>query len=233
MKPIYITPTFNADALDAIEAELLALNWETQRTARKEYFMADQETNYSYGRRDDGITYTSKPWSELVGNNLKDVVSLLTFNAMIRSGEWKDVTSKYTSYFNACFLNKYDDQHQHLGWHADDFAGMDPAAPIAVMSFGAEREIWIKKKFEDCPSCDGYGFDGYSPFDSGEPQCEKCAGAGRVVPKGAVPPEDRYLLQRGSLFIMPPGFQEVMLHRIPKHPQPCGWRISLTFRKFL
>ena len=100
--------------------------------------------------------------------------------------------------FSACFLNRYDTEKQHLGWHADDFEAMDPEAPIAVMSFGAEREIWVK------------------PF--GE--------------SGLVPKEQRILLPEGSLFIMPPHYQETHLHRIPKHGQPCGPRTSLTFRAF-
>jgi alkylated DNA repair dioxygenase AlkB len=217
MKPIYIEPFPPSELLDEIEAELLSLNWETKRTARHEYFMADKETNYSYGRQDDGITYTSKPWSPKV-ESLKNLY--LSCDSLPLRDNLKLIGC------NGCFLNKYDDQHQHLGWHADDFEGMDPAAPIAVMSFGAEREIWIKPKQEDCPTCNwtGRGFG-----NCGEHGCVN----GKRPVRGVVPPEDRYLLQRGSLFIMPPGFQEVMLHRIPKHPQPCGWRISLTFRKFL
>ena len=156
-----------------------------------------------------GVTYTSKPWSREV---LRFKQGCAPESAIGQA--------------NGCFLNKYDDQFQHLGWHADDFEGMDPAAPIAVMSFGAEREIWIKPKQEDCPTCN---WSGRGVGNCGEHGCVN----GKRPVKGAVPTEDRFLLQRGSLFIMPPGFQEVMLHRIPKHPKPCGWRISLTFRKFL
>lgn len=91
-----------------------------------------------------------------------------------------------------------DNEHQHLGWHADDFEGMIKEEPIAVISFGAAREIWVK------------------PKDS----------------KGEVPKDQRFLLEDGSIFIMPPGYQDTHLHRIPKHDRPCGWRISLTFRSF-
>ena len=51
--------------------------------------------------------------------------------------------------------------------------------------------------------------------------------------KGEVPDKDRYLLINGSLFIMPAGYQNEHLHRIPKNDRPCGGRISLTFRKFM
>lgn len=227
MKPIYIEPFLSPHQLDEIEKELLSLEWETKRTAREEYFMADETTDYSYGRQDDGITYTSKPWSP-------EVFALKTTIQYAPQFEGMGCV------FNGCFLNRYVDQHNHLGWHADDFVGMDPAAPIAVMSFGAEREIWVKdKRGFPCATCEGSGYlrDGAFCPACGVPALigEGQVGTGftKTCSRGPVPPEDRYLLQRGSLFIMPPGFQDVMLHRIPKHPQPCGWRISLTFRKFL
>jgi alkylated DNA repair dioxygenase AlkB len=50
---------------------------------------------------------------------------------------------------------------------------------------------------------------------------------------GPVPEEDRYLMHPGSLFVMPGGFQNTHLHRIPKHDRPCDGRISLTFRKLV
>jgi hypothetical protein len=265
MKPIYIPPFISPQRIDVIEAELLSLEWETKRTARSEYFMAMEPTDYSYGRQDDGISYMSKPFS----THVKDLMRDVDFE-FLEAG------------FNGCFLNKYEDEKNFLGWHADDFVGMDPAAPIAVMSFGAEREIWVKRKFAPCPDCSpnrpGFSKSADNMCEGeiardGLPVCETCGGSGcarcpecrdyrkmihrdvvggevdmtkgvivncpvchgkgGVAVTGAVPPEDRYLLERGSLFIMPAGFQEVMLHRIPKHHQPCGWRISLTFRKFL
>ena len=36
--------------------------------------------------------------------------------------------------YNVCFLNRYDDQRNHLGWHADDSPEMDHDHPIAVVS---------------------------------------------------------------------------------------------------
>lgn len=50
---------------------------------------------------------------------------------------------------------------------------------------------------------------------------------------GKVPPEDRFAMTPGSLFIMPGGFQGKMKHKIPKCDRPCGGRISLTFRRLL
>lgn len=45
--------------------------------------------------------------------------------------------------FDVCFLNYYLNQKDHLGWHADNSPEMDDARPIAIISFGVEREIWF------------------------------------------------------------------------------------------
>lgn len=50
---------------------------------------------------------------------------------------------------------------------------------------------------------------------------------------GVVPEEQRQLLSSGSLFMMPPGFQQTHQHRIPKGDREMDPRISLTFRRFL
>lgn len=44
---------------------------------------------------------------------------------------------------------------------------------------------------------------------------------------------ERQLLEPGSLFVMPAGFQKDHVHRIPKAGHSVGPRISLTFRRFL
>jgi len=40
-----------------------------------------------------------------------------------------------------CFVNGYENEKQHLGWHADDSPEMDDDRAIAVVSYGAERFI--------------------------------------------------------------------------------------------
>lgn len=151
-----------------------------QGAPRNECFMAlDTTRTYTYGSQARSRTYTASPMHPSV---------LYVMGRLNRRGP---------HHYNICVLNAYADEHQHLGWHADDSPEQDATHPIAVVSFGAERAIWVKPR-----------------------------GA-----KGPVPEKDKYLLKRGSLFVMPPGFQERYLHKIPKHDRPCGPRVSLTFRK--
>ena len=48
--------------------------------------------------------------------------------------------------------------------------------------------------------------------------------------QGEVLPQNRFKLDNGSVFIMPPGFQNAYQHKIPKSGREMGGRISLTFR---
>ena len=219
---LLITPPKSSEG-DSLRAayreELLALPWITQKTARHECFMSsDGPRSYSYGNRGTGDQeYESIPMTG-------QVLSLMHYlNARLNTG------------FNVCFLNKYDNEKQHLGWHADDFEGMLRTEPIACISVGAEREIWVKPKL--CPQCrDGAVVDKEHTGENEEGyveyvDCDKCKGTGKST--GEIPKEQKILLPEFSTFIMPAGYQDTHLHRIPKHGRPCGWRISLTFRAFL
>jgi alkylated DNA repair dioxygenase AlkB len=182
MRPLYV-PDFIRNPEPLYEHLEQQAPWmQMERTPRRECFMAlDESLTYSYGNNNDrrGKVFQASRMLSIV------TVMMETLNVM------------YGTAYNVAVGNLYADQHQHLGWHADDSPEQDPLHPIAVVSFGAAREIWVKAR----------------------------------TAKGEVPPEDRFLLEPGSLFIMPPGFQDVMVHRIPKHPEPCGPRLSLTFRK--
>ena len=180
MEPCYSNIILPDEFKEALFNEVLDLDWLTERSARKEYFMSDVPREYSYGNRNkDDVVYKSQEFTEQVSRVLRIL----------------NVVKNY----NVCFLNRYENEKQHLGWHADDFPGMDSEHPIVVVSLGAEREIYWKEQ----------GF------------------------KGEVPDSNKQLLEHGSIWTMPGGFQEKYFHKIPKHDKPCGIRISLTFRSFL
>lgn len=176
-QPLYIDKFTD----DTIFPSLLELNWLSVTDARMEYFMSDAPLSYTYGSGDYARTYTSENYTPEV-RKLKE-----------------DLNHAFDRDYNVCFLNRYNDQKNQLGWHADDSPTMDRNHPIAVISFGAEREIWWKLNGET----------------------------------GVVPNSQRQKLSSGSLFIMPEGFQDTHLHRIPRADREVGIRISLTFRRYI
>ncbi len=163
---------------------VMQLSWLNMTETRLEYFMSEVPRSYAYGKGRGEREYTSSPFTKEV----LDVMDKLN-----------NPPSEAPLGYNFCFLNRYNDQRNHLGWHADDFQNMDGSHPIAVVSLGAEREIWWRLKTD----------------------------------KGKVPPENRQLLEHGSLFVMPGGFQDDHYHKIPKCDHECGTRVSLTFRRYL
>lgn len=179
MTPVYIQPgciTYFPYEEWQVEDYMAMAEWEERTSARFEAFWSDTDKPYSYGRGVGSREYIPKPFpNQMVA--IKMGIEYLAGGPM-----------------QLCFLNRYDTQHQHLGWHADFSLMQDPEAPIIVQSFGAEREIWVRPNGGDASTV------------------------------------EKYLLESGSIFIMPAGMQETHQHRIPKHPQPCGRRISLTWR---
>lgn len=115
---------------NTIYSKLLELNWLSVTEARMEYFMSDIPRSYTYGNGLHAREYVSNEYSKEV----LEIQNLLN----------KDHNANY----NVCFLNRYNNQRNQLGWHADDSPSMDFDHPISVVSFGAEREIWWKLKGE-------------------------------------------------------------------------------------
>jgi alkylated DNA repair dioxygenase AlkB len=175
MKPLYYEKAFDFD----VDELWKIIPW-VRFGPRNECWMNDFGLDYTYGTENSGRTYTANPMISQV----KDIMINIVDNYK-------------TTDLDVCFINGYQNARDGLGWHADDSPEISSEHDIAVVSFGAEREIWWRKFGE----------------------------------KGVVPPENRQLLGHGSLFVMPAGFQEWGQHRIPKHSEECGPRISLTYRK--
>jgi alkylated DNA repair dioxygenase AlkB len=209
--PIIYTPNFIADPDTALKSLQTELEWERREmTPRYEYYCNDLGIPYTYGVSKFARTYEAKPYN----------ATLLAIKAQLEV---------YTNtVFEVCFLNRYKDQNDHLGWHADNSPEMDDARPIAIISLGVEREIWFKYQPTNegkCYACHGSGR--HDNTDS--PKCSLCDGTGKQPPALV----DKVLLQHGSLCLMQPGMQDTHFHRIPKSDRLCGEHISLTFRGFV
>lgn len=120
MNPTYIRNFIGETRRRALLEELLLLPWLQIKSARKEFFMSDVPRGYVYDK--GGYEYASCVFTPAVA----DLLPML-------DGE-----------YNVCFLNRYDGQHNALGWHADNSPNVDGGHPIAVVSVGAAREIWWK-----------------------------------------------------------------------------------------
>lgn len=128
MKPTYTGSPAPVEAADRTLNYLLEnLTWLEVTPARKEFFMSDKPRTYAYKTFDGLRHYSSTSFAEVV-ERYRLFLNVPGVN------------------YNVCFLNRYDDDRNHLGWHADDSPEMDHDHPIAVVSFGAEREIWWKPK---------------------------------------------------------------------------------------
>jgi alkylated DNA repair dioxygenase AlkB len=114
---------------DVTAARLVAgAPWEQRTSARLEAFWATVDRPYTYGQGRGARTYRPALLPEW----------------MRRQKAWVDRLAGCD--MQLCFLNRYDDQHQHLGWHADDSPEQDDSRPIVVQSFGAARELWFRPK---------------------------------------------------------------------------------------
>ena len=184
------------------------LNWvRIENTPRSEYYHAKNGAPYTYGRGRGIRTYESQPATALLEHL------------------WGIAETYSSCKYDVVFLNGYNDQSDHLGWHSDDSPEMDDRRPIAIISLGAERFINFRKiPFNEgkCIACNGSGK--YDNF--GSPDCGSCEGTGRETP----PAIERLLLNNGSLCLMQPGMQDTHQHKIPKADRVVGKRISLTFR---
>ena len=107
------------------------LDWERRgSTPRREYYCNDVAVPYVYGRGAGVRAYDPRPWHPA----MKTLQAQLEAHTKTR--------------FEVCFVNGYENQSDHLGWHADDSPEMDDTRPIAVISLGVAREIWC------CPQSD-------------------------------------------------------------------------------
>lgn len=128
MEPTYVP---NYTRTPGISRLLQEVSWLDAVAARSEAIMSDSDRSYTYGKGRGERTYVASPFVAGVG---EEMANLNVYLEQIGYGP-----------VNVCFLNRYIDQKQQLGWHADDHKGTDHTRPIVVLSFGQPREIWWRK----------------------------------------------------------------------------------------
>lgn len=125
--PITYIPNFIENPNKILETLQNNLKWERRDDApRSEYYCNDIKKPYIYGRGAGRRTYHVRPYHD-------DILAIR-----------KKLEELTKCSFEVCFLNRYHNQSDHLGWHADDSPEMDDARPIATISLGVEREIWFR-----------------------------------------------------------------------------------------
>lgn len=105
--------------------------WEKRDAPRRECFYSTIGAAYTYGTGRGERTYIPFPFSDLMNEWTKEVENVLNTS------------------FELCFANGYESAKEHLGWHADDSPEVDDNRPIAVLSLGAAREIWVRPRGGD------------------------------------------------------------------------------------
>lgn len=127
--PVTYVPGFVEAPAEAFDRLWNGLAWERRGlTPRREFYANDLGLPYTYGKGENARTYVPAAYS----------ADMLAIKAAVES--------TLSTRLEACFLNGYENARDHLGWHADDSESMDDARPIAIVTLGAEREIWFAPK---------------------------------------------------------------------------------------
>lgn len=120
------------------------------------------------------------------------------------------------SSFNSLLLNRYKGGNDYVGWHADDekLYGLTPE--IASVSFGCEREFFLKRKPNKASKVP-----------------EKSRGdepVSKRLKKSNHDDQHSFTLKHGSLLVMQGYTQRDWVHSVPKRAKAEATRINLTFR---
>ncbi|CAI9760224.1 unnamed protein product [Fraxinus pennsylvanica] len=119
------------------------------------------------------------------------------------------------SKFNSLLLNRYKGGNDHVGWHADDEKLYGPTPEIASVSFGCERDFFLKKK----PSKTTV----HAKENGGDPPSKR-------TKKNNDSDQRSFVLKHGSLLVMRGYTQRDWVHSVPKRVKAAAVRINLTFR---
>lgn len=124
------------------------------------------------------------------------------------------VNTAFAASFNGILVNRYVDGRDYIGAHSDDETGMDVAAGVVSISFGATRTFRVRTKQQALTHI-----------------------AARVthVNENAVTRKSPRCfdipLHDAQIVVMRGAFQREFTHEIPKELRVKGTRYNLTFRR--
>lgn len=120
------------------------------------------------------------------------------------------------SSFNSLLLNRYKGGNDYVGWHSDDEKVYALNQEIASVSFGCERDFFLKKKPDKTSQ----------RRNDEEPPAKKSK-------KSSVANSHSFGLKHGSLLVMKGYTQRDWMHSVPKRLKTEATRINLTFRRII
>jgi alkylated DNA repair dioxygenase AlkB len=100
--------------------------------------------------------------------------------------------------------------------------------------YGGDYNSVLLNRYASAQDSVSWHSDDEPEMDSEHPIASLSLGASRaflIRSKANKKAVQTYVLTSGSLFIMPPGFQQRYQHCVPKSKLPCDARINLTFRR--
>ncbi|KAK3433611.1 hypothetical protein EUGRSUZ_L00150 [Eucalyptus grandis] len=162
-------------------------------------------------------------WSDRIGVQWISTTCLLVGRLSLAQGNLGGVSFLKVhnalpgSKFNSLLLNRYKGGNDYVGWHSDDEKLYGSTPEIASVSFGCEREFFLKKK----PSKNSQA---RRPDD--EPVRKRSKMGGDAD-------QHTFVLKHGSLLVMRGYTQRDWIHSVPKRAKAEGLRINLTFRRII
>jgi alkylated DNA repair dioxygenase AlkB len=110
---------------------------------------------------------------------------------------------------------------------------VDDYRELMNAEFGFKLDCCFLNGYNDEKDSLGWHADDSPEMNPAQPVISLSLGAERDIcfrPIGAKGTGETVRLGHGSICIMPPGFQQTHVHKIPKGDRPMGPRISLTYR---
>lgn len=158
-------------------------------------------------------------------------------NLLIREVAWVNEQARRQE----CFMSDLPREYQYIEngpvYKSIEFHPLVKSVMEKInQMYGYNMNVCFLNYYQDQTKALGWHADDAKEINQEEPICVISYGQAREIwwrPKdqrGDVPEEQRQLLEDGSLYVMPAGFQDVNFHRIPKGSSVMGPRISLTYR---